>query len=70
MSVMAKARSGPCPRHVDEAHAAIGAVDAGNPRMQEGLVVEEIQMRQVFFMVSCTRQLVLSQSGQGKRPRS
>jgi hypothetical protein len=34
----------PCPRHVDKAHAAIRAVDAGDARVQEGLVLEEVQV--------------------------
>jgi hypothetical protein len=39
-----EAGPGSCPRHIDEAHAAIGTVNAGDARMQERLVLEEIQM--------------------------
>jgi hypothetical protein len=39
-----EAGPGPCPRHIDEAHAAIGTVNTGDARMQERLVLEEIQM--------------------------
>src|ERR1700704_595814 len=44
-----KPGAGPCPRHVDKAHAAVGAVDAGDARMQEGLVLEEIEVAPGFL---------------------
>src|SRR5215475_236370 len=39
-----EAGSGSCPRHVDKAHAAVRTVDASDARMQEGLVLEEIEV--------------------------
>src|SRR4029453_938665 len=39
-----EAGTGPCPRHIDETHAAVAAVNTCDARMQEGLVLEEIQM--------------------------
>src|SRR5262249_25378614 len=39
-----EAGSRSCPRHVDKAHAAVRTVDASDARMQEGLVLEEIEV--------------------------
>jgi hypothetical protein len=39
----------PCPRHIDEAYATVRAVDTGDARMQEGLVLEEIEVAPGLF---------------------
>src|SRR5262249_8790247 len=39
-----EAGSGPCPRHIDQAHATVTTIDAGDTRMQEGLVLKEIEV--------------------------
>src|SRR5262249_21929416 len=39
-----EAGSRPCPRHVDQAHATVGTVDAGDARLQVGLVLKEIKV--------------------------
>jgi hypothetical protein len=36
-----EAGSWPCPRHVEQAHAKVGTVNAGHARVQEGMVLEE-----------------------------
>jgi hypothetical protein len=39
--------SRPCPRHVDEAHATFRAIDAGDARVQKGLVAPGLLHRVV-----------------------
>ena len=39
-----EAGAGPCPRHGDEAHAALRAVDAWRARGEDRLVLEEVEM--------------------------
>jgi hypothetical protein len=39
-----EAGAGPRPRHIDLPDAALAARDAGRPRMQECLVLEEVEM--------------------------
>ena len=61
-----EAGTGPCPRHVDEAHAAIGAVDAGHTRMQIGLVLKEIEVAPGLFDGVVYRAVGLAAIGAGE----
>jgi hypothetical protein len=61
-------RDSPCTtaRHVDEAHATVGTVDAGNARVQEGLVVKEIEVAPGLIDRVVHRAVGLAALGTGK----
>src|SRR5262249_29954843 len=61
-----EAGSRPCPRHVDEAHATVGTVDAGDARVQEGLVLKEIEVAPGLLHRVVHRAVGLAALGTGK----
>src|SRR5262249_54300095 len=63
-----EAGSRPCPRHVDQAHATVGTVDAGDARVQEGLVLKEIEVAPGLLYRVVHRAVGLPHSGQANRP--
>src|SRR5215831_5300379 len=58
--------SRPCPRHVDEAHATVGTVDAGDARVQERLVLKEIEVAPGLLHRVVHRAVGLAALGTGK----
>src|SRR5262249_17167658 len=58
--------SRPCPGHVDEAHATVGTVDAGDARVQEGLVLKEIEVAPGLLHRVVHRAVGLAALGTGK----
>src|SRR5215475_14527294 len=61
-----EARPRPCPRYVDEAHATVGTVDAGDARVQEGLVLKEIEVAPGLLHRVVHRAVGLAALGTGK----
>jgi len=61
-----EAGAGPCPWHGDEAHAVVGAVDARDTRVQEGLVLEEIEVAPRLLHRVMHRAVGLAALGAGK----
>src|SRR5215510_9337295 len=61
-----EAGSRPCPRHVDEAHATVGTVDAVDARVQEGLVLKEIEVAPGLLYRVVHRAVGLAALGTGK----
>src|SRR5262245_45952885 len=61
-----EAGSRPCPRHVDEAHATVGTVDAGDARVQERLVLKEIEVAPGLLYRVVHRAVGLAALGTGK----
>src|SRR5215472_8275835 len=61
-----EAGSWPCPRHIDEAHATVGTVDAGDARVQVGLVLKEIEVAPGLLHRVVHRAVGLAALGTGK----
>jgi hypothetical protein len=61
--------AGPCPRDIDEAHAAVGASDADNARGETPGVGRK-QVVPDFLTVSCTGESALAEPKDGSESRS
>ncbi len=63
-----EAGPGPCPRHIDVAARRLGQSMRAYARVQERLVLEEIEMPPVFIDGVVHRAVGLAHSGHGNRP--